>query len=62
MGSSPIISTVQFGHQDKYTDPSVADAQPDVVQPALVPQGDDPGVVDLVAAAKADSAWCLCLP
>jgi hypothetical protein len=49
---------VQIGDQDQHPDPGVAAAQPDVVQPAVVAQGDDPGAVELVVA-DAVVAGCL---
>lgn len=49
---------VQIGDQDQHPDPGVAAAQPDVVQPAVVAQGDDLGAVDLVVA-DAVVAGCL---
>jgi hypothetical protein len=41
---------VEVGHQDDDADAGVAAAEPEVVQPAVVAKGDDPGAVDLVVA------------
>ena len=46
VGQDP--GNVEVGHQHQHADCGVAAAQPDVVQPAVVAQGDDAGVVDLV--------------
>ena len=41
---------IKIGDQDQHARAGMPAAQADVVQPAVVPQGDHPAVVDLVAA------------